>query len=158
DFSMIPAEQIAIAFNILGPVLTPLTDTVVDGFSLNVGSNGEWHKHLEYTLTAPAADGAYLLELELFHSPPDLGDKLPFWLVFGQNADAQTLQEASQWVTDHLVSPACPADWNQSGAVNSQDFFDFLDAFFASDADFNHDNATNSQDLFDFLTAFFAGC
>jgi hypothetical protein len=54
----------------------------------------------------------------------------------------------------------CFADFNCDGAVNSQDFFDFLNAFFASDpiADFNHDESINSQDFFDFLNAFFAGC
>jgi hypothetical protein len=52
----------------------------------------------------------------------------------------------------------CPCDWNQSGGVNSQDFFDFLNDFFAGNSDFNHDNVTNSQDFFDFLTCFFAGC
>jgi len=52
----------------------------------------------------------------------------------------------------------CVADFDQSGAVNSQDFFDFLAAFFAGDADFNCSGATDSQDFFDFLGAFFAGC
>jgi hypothetical protein len=58
------------------------------------------------------------------------------------------------------VTGCCPADFHHDGVVNSQDFFDFLTAFFAAApaADINHSGAVNSQDFFDFLTAFFAGC
>jgi hypothetical protein len=58
------------------------------------------------------------------------------------------------------LSATCEADFNGDGLVNSQDFFDFLAAFFAfaPAADFNHSGAIDSQDFFDFLTAFFAGC
>jgi len=54
----------------------------------------------------------------------------------------------------------CTADVNCDAFVNSQDFFDFLTAFFAQEpsADFNHDIFINSQDFFDFLAAFFEGC
>ncbi|MGE3107609.1 MAG: hypothetical protein AB7G11_10400 [Phycisphaerales bacterium] len=53
---------------------------------------------------------------------------------------------------------ACPCDVNGSGGLNSQDFFDFITAFFLGSADFNHSGFTDSQDFFDFLVCFFGGC
>jgi hypothetical protein len=55
---------------------------------------------------------------------------------------------------------ACPADLDADGLVTSQDFFNFLTAFFANspDADFDRDGSVNSQDFFEFLASFFAGC
>lgn len=54
----------------------------------------------------------------------------------------------------------CEADFNADGDVSSQDFFDFVAAFFKGlpTSDFNGDGSTNSQDFFDFLAAFFVGC
>ncbi|MGE3109161.1 MAG: hypothetical protein AB7G11_14125 [Phycisphaerales bacterium] len=60
--------------------------------------------------------------------------------------------------SDPATLTICPADYNCNGVLDSQDFFDFLAAFFQDAADFNHDSATNSQDYFDFLGAFFSGC
>jgi hypothetical protein len=55
---------------------------------------------------------------------------------------------------------SCLADFNANGAVNSQDLFDFLAAFFAGGraGDANRDGVVNSQDFFDYLAWFFAGC
>jgi hypothetical protein len=62
--------------------------------------------------------------------------------------------------SDIATLTICPADFNCDGALTSQDFFDFLSAFFAQTptADFNHDGAVNSQDFFDFLATLFVGC
>lgn len=54
----------------------------------------------------------------------------------------------------------CPADMNVDGETNSEDFYIFLDAFFALDpqANCNNDGFIDSQDFFDFLQRFFDGC
>lgn len=54
----------------------------------------------------------------------------------------------------------CPGDFNHDGAITSQDFFDFISAFFSGSitADFNGDGVLSSQDFFDFIVAFFQGC
>jgi hypothetical protein len=56
--------------------------------------------------------------------------------------------------------PHCADDFNNDGTVNSQDFFAFLEAFFAASpsADLNNDGVVNSQDFFDFIAVFFNGC
>jgi hypothetical protein len=58
------------------------------------------------------------------------------------------------------IAEDCPADFNADRVVTSQDFFDFLAAFFNNypAADINADGTVTSQDFFDFLTAFFGGC
>ncbi len=63
-------------------------------------------------------------------------------------------------VGQSLFLPVCRADFNSDGFSNSQDFFDFITAFFAQSpaSDFNRDGINNSQDFFDFLTTFFVGC
>jgi hypothetical protein len=71
-------------------------------------------------------------------------------------ADHQSLLVYIGGEVRFAISPL--SDYNQDGVLNSQDYFDFLTAFFANDADFNGDGVTNSQDYFDFLTAFFTGC
>ncbi len=54
----------------------------------------------------------------------------------------------------------CLSDFNGDCAVSSQDFFDFLNAFFTGNpaADLNRDQSVGSQDFFDYLAAFFNGC
>ncbi|MGE3109798.1 MAG: GC-type dockerin domain-anchored protein [Phycisphaerales bacterium] len=87
----------------------------------------------------------------------------------------QWVLESAQWISQtgriigrgsllgfphaFLLTP-CAADFNYDGLVNSQDFFDFLTAFFsvAPGADFNGSGLVDSQDFFDFLSEYFVGC
>ena len=73
--------------------------------------------------------------------------------------DCGFVRSESAYLTVELP-PVCPADHDEDGQVNSQDFFDFLDDFFRSraNADLNHDMTITSQDFFDFITHFFNGC
>ena len=101
--TIIPAERLQIGFGPITPVLTPLTDVLTPGFGIAVGSNGEWHRHLEYTLQSPAAEGIYLLEMSLVGNHSSMGESLPFWIVFNQNMPETEHDEAIEWANNNLV-------------------------------------------------------
>ncbi|MCC5786032.1 MAG: dockerin type I repeat-containing protein [Phycisphaerales bacterium] len=58
------------------------------------------------------------------------------------------------------AAPACPADLNNNGVVDADDFFLFLQWFADGDprADINGDGVIDADDFFEYLTLFAQGC
>jgi hypothetical protein len=122
-------------------------------------------------MSAPAHRYDFYLNGTLVTSQMDPNPDLPtseVWQISGRGGFMYSgwideIRFSSRMLTpsEFLVTgPCCPVDFNQDGFVTSQDFFDFLAAFFGllPSADFNGDGVNNSQDFFDFLGAFLAGC
>jgi hypothetical protein len=126
-----------------------------DGSRLYLGDqllidNDGLHGMQERSARVALAAGFHPLRVEFFENGGGAG------VIVRWQSDTIARQAipASRW----FHGDPCVADWNGSGDVSSQDFFDFLAAFFAGNADFNGSGATDSQDFFDFLGAFFVGC
>jgi hypothetical protein len=98
---------------------------------------------------------------------PSLGIDLSGWVLVdavGVSDDGRTITglgvhdgSNQAWVA---TLPSCAADFNHDFVLNSQDFFDYLSAYFTADprADFNHDGTIDSTDFFQYVTEFLAGC
>ncbi len=160
-FTSIPDERLEVSFGPLGPVVTPLADEVVNGFTIRVGANGQWHRHLEYVLASPAETGVYLLEMSLYTNASGIGESKPFWVVFDQNAGTATVEAAAAWV---VANKLCPADFNRDGFIDFFDYDDFVTCFETgvcgedATADFNGDAFVDFFDYDEFVAAFEVGC
>ncbi len=154
DFAEVAPMPLEVAFSTLR-VETPPTPGVVEGFTLAVGSNGTWHRHLEFTLLAPATPGTYLLTLELHSTPATIGDSEPFWVVFAHEAPMADLEAGVQWVRDTLVTPpgGCDPDFNGDGNVDQDDVACLAQAVAGdascsdADPDFNRDGNVDQDDI-----------
>lgn len=157
-FDTIPEERVQVRFGPLGPVLSPLTDEPVPGFSLAVSADGQFHHHLGYTLLEPAAPGIYLLELELWSTVPGVGPSRPLWLVINQETDEAIASEAIAWALANVQG--CPSDLNQDYFVDAIDYDLFIGAFVSADplADFNLDGFVDAIDYDRFIARWLAGC
>jgi hypothetical protein len=127
DFLQLSEEALEISFSTL-LVTTPPAPAVVEGFTLAVGSNGTWHRHLEFTLVdgaggpAPIAGGIYLLQIQIFSNNAGVAASQPFWIMFDNQADPASLDAAVLWARRNLVGggtgPTCDYDFNADENVD----------------------------------------
>ena len=103
-FDTIPSETLSVSFGTsLGPIDTPATPEIVDGFDLNVASDGSWHRHYDSLLNAPASTGVYLLQLQLDSSDTGIAPTDPFFIVFNQNDSEENHDDAIHFVETVIV-------------------------------------------------------
>ena len=122
DFETIAEETISMSFGrSLGPVTTPQQPGVVAGFELPTSSDGAWHRHYDFVLSAPASTGIYLLQLELSSSDSLVGATDPFFIVFNQN-DTQLNHDAAIEYAELQIDTGMPGDFNQDDFVDAADY------------------------------------
>lgn len=141
-------------------ITTPL-DGALPGYVFGQASTtGKFHHHLGFELLDPAGDGVYLLGLMLWQEGGGVEESAPFYLVFGQNASADDLADAVQWVETTLVGTTCRADLDGDGSLTIFDFLAFQNLFDAGDlaADFDGDGNLTIFDFLSFQNEFDAGC
>jgi hypothetical protein len=162
--------------------LTPeVAGQVVAGFGISVASNGEFHRHVGYTLlsqamppASPAESGVYLMKFRLWSNQAGVLPSDELFLVWNQGVDEVTHRAAGQWVLDEISVPGCAGDVGgeggaegSDGLLDNNDFVVFIQWFFAGDerADVGgeggaevRDGAFDNNDFVVFINRFFAGC
>lgn len=86
------------------------------------------------------------------------------WTIQGGAHAPRFNADFTRLVMEHFYARgrtgACAADFNQDGVADADDFFDFLNAFYAGEgrADVNGDGVVDSDDFLDFFNLFLVGC
>ena len=99
--------------------------SAINGFDLQVQSNGGFHKHMNMTVAADTAalppTGAYLIEMELYSTGSTAARSEPFWIVFNDGLASADFDPAYEWAQANLIPAPCFGDLDGSGEVDSGD-------------------------------------
>ena len=158
-----PAGGETLSISFFTSVVT-VGDAPITGFDIAVQSDGGWHRHLGFLLSAAPgesapAPGAYLLELEIYSTAPSIGTSDPMWLLLSRSASSEEMDAAAAFILAGLEEgPLCPADVDASGAVDLGDLLFVLAAWGACGAqacpaDVTADGVVDLSDLLAVLAA-----
>lgn len=117
NFDDLATERIRIELGAATPVLSPVTDTIVNGFGFTVPAVGGFDEHYDFFLTnasgaditvpalpAPATNtGVFLLPLDLSTDQPGIARSEPFWFVLNWGEDEAVHDEAIEFVEEFIV-------------------------------------------------------
>ncbi|MCE9618495.1 MAG: hypothetical protein K8R92_01130 [Planctomycetes bacterium] len=102
-----------------------IRESAVNGFDLQVQSNGGIHKHLNMEIaadTAPLPDtGAYLIKMELYSTDSSAAVSEPYWIVFNDGLAPEEFEPIYAWAEANLLAAPCPFDLDGSGEVDGGD-------------------------------------
>lgn len=167
DFDDISDDTITVR-KFLQNFVAPATDTVVPGIVFGAGDgDGVFHHHVQFILNQSggpvAADGVWLLQLELWSTTASIERSPINYIVFAQGAGVAEQVDAIAWVEANLIGGPCnEADLAEPfDALDFGDVLAFLTAFGTADPSADLAPPFGSFDFADvlaFLGAFGAGC
>ncbi len=108
NFDTLSPHTMTISF---GPAsqTTPIADPFapIPGFNVPVDSEGGLHDHWDFLLNAGslAANGVFLLDVELTTTAPGVATSEFIWILFGQGVDEVTLEAAEDWAASNIPAP-----------------------------------------------------
>lgn len=154
-------------------MLAPWSDgSTWNTLSGGVSTNGvECAAAADFTTTPWLADAWSIFDVtasvRAWAEAPNANDANMGWAIVPAGTDGWRPSTSDAAATDDRPMlrvtyevPACAADFDDSGAINVQDIFGFLAAWFAGEprADFDGTGGNTVADIFAFLAAWFAGC
>jgi len=153
-----PAHYLELEFNNQTAQSPMMDGEVVTGPLMNATQFGDIHNHADHFLFVDQAPGIYMGTLRF--SSDTLEDSENFYFVYrweptsGDIDAAEVEQQAAiQWVRDNVLADACPADFDDDGAVGSTDLAALLAAWGNPGADLDGDGTTGAGDLAALLAA-----
>ena len=124
-------ETITVSF---GTFSFEIADSPVSGFDLAVQPDGGLHRHVGFFLGNStgddAAEGIYVVELEMYSTGDGPEHCEPFWIVFNNEASEDDHEAAVEWVAENWAEEEhCHGDLDGDHHVDVEDLLQLIEAW-----------------------------